>query len=160
MVGRRAGETITKRDLAERVGRGLGLSQADRMAIVQDFCEAITEGLSEGKRIELRGFGVFEVRTLAARRAQNPKTLMPVDVPQRPNVRFKAGKRLREDVAAALAGAPLRIPREAQVAEPKPGLVLDGRGVVSAGVDGEVRRRAAPIHDGVLRIAGEEASPS
>ncbi len=55
--------------------------------------------LARGNRLEFREFGVFEIKTRAARTAQNPKTLKPVRVPAKRTVKFKVGRQLREALA-------------------------------------------------------------
>jgi integration host factor subunit beta len=66
--------------------------------ILQRFLDEIITELSNGNRLEFREFGVFEVRTRAARRAQNPRTLEKVDVPAKNVVKFKVGRLMRERV--------------------------------------------------------------
>ena len=64
--------------------------------IVQTFLDEIIHELGEGNRLEFRDFGVFESRTRAPRRAQNPKTLDKVDVPQKRIVKFKVGRIMQQ----------------------------------------------------------------
>lgn len=59
---------------------------------------AIVVALNEGKRVEVRGFGSFNLYTRKARVARNPKTGKPVALPARSAVRFKPGKKLKESV--------------------------------------------------------------
>ena len=66
--------------------------------ILQRFLDEIIDELSVGNRLELREFGVFEVRERAARRAQNPRTLEKVSVPAKRVVKFKVGRLMRERV--------------------------------------------------------------
>jgi nucleoid DNA-binding protein len=65
---------------------------------VQKTFDAIVETLCEEGRIELRNFGVFEVKKRAARKARNPRTGQRVDVPQKFVVTFKPGKEMEEKV--------------------------------------------------------------
>ncbi len=60
------------------------------------FTDGLMNELSKGNRLEFRDFGVFEARTRAARTAQNPKTLEPVEVPAKRTVKFKPGRLLRQ----------------------------------------------------------------
>ena len=69
-------------------------------AAVQQFLDEITAELTNNNRLEFRDFGVFEVREQAARVAQNPKTLEPVEVPARRTVKFKMGRMMREGMNA------------------------------------------------------------
>src|SRR6266576_2601246 len=94
------------------------MTQLKTKEIVQKTFDAIVETLIEEKRIELRNFGVFEVKKRAARKARNPRTGTRVDVPEKFVVTFKPGKEMEEKVReleereaakarAALARAPL-----------------------------------------------------
>ena len=67
--------------------------------IVQKTFDAIVETLVTEGRIELRNFGVFEVKKRAARKARNPKTGDKVDVPEKYVVTFKPGKEMEERVS-------------------------------------------------------------
>ncbi|MEY2786299.1 MAG: hypothetical protein RL277_2511, partial [Planctomycetota bacterium] len=70
------------------------------------FLDEIIEELAKGHRLEFREFGVFEVRSRAARRAQNPRTLEKVAVPAKRVVKFKIGRTMREKVCEEPAPAP------------------------------------------------------
>ena len=73
------------------------MPQADIKNIVQGTFDVIIETLAQDGRLELRNFGVFEVKKRGARKARNPKTGVVVDVPPRKVVTFKPG-RLMETV--------------------------------------------------------------
>ena len=73
--------TITKKDLVERIAHNNNTMYTIVKPIVQDFLNEIIAELAKGNRIEFRDFGVFETKMRQARKAQNPKTLEPVDVP-------------------------------------------------------------------------------
>jgi integration host factor subunit beta len=68
-------ETITKKELVNRIAETTQLTKVVVKDIVQRFLDEIVEELSDGNRLEFREFGVFEVRQRAARLAQNPRTL-------------------------------------------------------------------------------------
>jgi integration host factor subunit beta len=93
-------DTLTKKELVEAVARRLGVEvrHADEAVrpVLQAVLDEIIEQLAQGRRIEFRDFGVFEVRQRAARSAQNPKTLAPVLVPSRRAVKFKAGRLMKQ----------------------------------------------------------------
>ena len=72
------------------------LYQRDVERIVSTVFAAITEALSRGDRVELRGFGAFSVKTRDARTGRNPRTGEAVEVPEKAVPFFKAGKELRE----------------------------------------------------------------
>ena len=92
--------TITKKDLIDFIA---DQTQQPRTAVkrtVQCFLDNVIQRLSEGKRLELRHFGVFEIQIRAARTAQNPKTMEPVTVPERKTVKFKIGRLMRDRLEA------------------------------------------------------------
>ena len=92
--------TITKKDLVNRIAERTGETKVVTKTIIQMFLDEIVTELSRGNRLEFRDFGVFEVRTRRARRAQNPRTLEKVDVPPKRVVKFKVGRVMREKVPA------------------------------------------------------------
>lgn len=83
---------MTKRDIVKTLADKFALSQVDARKIVQGTFDAIVTTLVEQGRIELRNFGVFEVKTRKPRRARNPRTGEPVEVPARRVVTFKPGR--------------------------------------------------------------------
>jgi hypothetical protein len=64
----------------------------------------VIQELSEGNRIELRDFGVFETRTRPRHTARNPRTKKPVDVPPRASIKFKAGRVMKERIQELVSG--------------------------------------------------------
>jgi len=78
------------------------LAGRDVEVIVNTIFESMTESLRQGDRIEIRGFGSFEVRTRKPRIGRNPKTGMSVEVGERKVPFFKVGKELRERVNKAV----------------------------------------------------------
>jgi len=93
--------TIKKKDLIDRITASSRQRRSVVRKIVQDFLNQMAADLERGNRLEFRDFGVFEVRARAPRTAQNPKTLERVQVPARNAVRFKAGRKLREQIEKA-----------------------------------------------------------
>ena len=79
-------------------GRLPNLAARDVEVIVNTVFESMTETLKKGRRIEIRGFGSFEVRSRKPRLGRNPKTGEKVDVTERRVPFFKVGKELRERV--------------------------------------------------------------
>jgi nucleoid DNA-binding protein len=102
---------VTKKEIVKTISEEIGLTQLKTKEIVQKTFDAIVETLVEDKRIELRNFGVFEVKKRAARKARNPRTGDKVYVPEKYVVTFKPGKEMEERVrelerqAAAAAAA-------------------------------------------------------
>jgi integration host factor subunit beta len=92
--------TVTKKEIVKTISDSCGLTQLQTKEIVQKTFEAIIETLVEDPRhrIELRNFGVFEVKKRAARKARNPRTGDRVDVPSKWVVTFKPGKEMEEKV--------------------------------------------------------------
>lgn len=100
---------MTKKEIVKQISEELGLTQLKTKEIVQKTFDAIVETLLSEKRIELRNFGVFEVKRRKARKARNPRTGERVDVEPKNVVIFKPGKEMEErvrklDQEHALAG--------------------------------------------------------
>ncbi|MEY4773443.1 MAG: hypothetical protein RIT40_478 [Planctomycetota bacterium] len=91
-------QTITKKELVNRIAEQTGQTKVIVKDIVQLFLDEIISELAVGNRLEFREFGVFEIRDRAARRAQNPRTLQKVAVPAKKVVKFKVGRAMREKV--------------------------------------------------------------
>jgi nucleoid DNA-binding protein len=91
--------TLTKRDLVIRISDEAGLGQQQVFDVVQKTLDYITEALAKGDKVELRNFGVFEVKVRKARVGRNPnKPETDVPIPARSMVKFKAGKEMRAEV--------------------------------------------------------------
>ncbi|HZU35194.1 MAG TPA: HU family DNA-binding protein [Gemmataceae bacterium] len=89
---------MTKKEIVKQISERIGLTQLKTKEIVQQAFDAIVETLLEDGRIELRNFGVFEVKRRKARKARNPRTGDKVDVPPKNVVTFKPGKEMEERV--------------------------------------------------------------
>jgi integration host factor subunit beta len=89
---------VTKKEIVKQISDKLGLTQLKTKEIVQQTFDAIVDTLLEDGRIELRNFGVFEVKQRKARKARNPRTGERVDVPPKNVVTFKPGKEMEERV--------------------------------------------------------------
>ena len=89
---------MTKKEIVKQISDKLGLTQLKTKEIVQQTFDAIVDTLLEDGRIELRNFGVFEVKQRKARKARNPRTGDKVDVPPKNVVTFKPGKEMEERV--------------------------------------------------------------
>lgn len=90
---------MTKAELVDRVAAKTGLTKKDVGRAVDAVFEAVTEALSGGERVQIVGFGTFEVRQRAARRGRNPQTGQDIEIAARKIPAFKAGKALKESVA-------------------------------------------------------------
>jgi len=89
---------VTKKEIVRTISEEIGLTQLKTKEIVQKTFDAIVETLVEEGRIELRNFGVFEVKRRAPRKARNPRTGDKVEVPEKFVVTFKPGKEMEERV--------------------------------------------------------------
>jgi nucleoid DNA-binding protein len=88
--------TLTKRDLVLRICEDTGLVQQHVLDIVQRTFDHIIKALAQGEKVELRNFGVFEIRVRKARIGRNPSAPgIKVPIPERSVVKFKAGKEMR-----------------------------------------------------------------
>ena len=95
--------TTRKKDFVDRIAESTQIQNALVKAIVQNFLDEIISELTKGNRLEFRDFGVFEVKKRAARKAQNPKTLEPIDVPARRRVKFKMGRIMKKKLSTRIA---------------------------------------------------------
>ena len=89
---------MTKKEIVKTISEEIGSTQLKTKEIVQKTFDAIVETLVADGRIELRNFGVFEVKKRAARKARNPRTGQRVNVPEKYVVTFKPGKEMEERV--------------------------------------------------------------
>lgn len=89
---------MTKKEIVKSISEEIGLTQLKTKEIVQKTFDAIVETLVTDRRIELRNFGVFEVKKRAARKARNPRTGERVDVAEKYVVTFKPGKEMEDKV--------------------------------------------------------------
>lgn len=87
---------MTKKEIVKQISDRIGLTQLQTKEIVQLTFDAIIDTLIEDSRIELRNFGVFQVKKRKARKARNPRTGEKVNVPPKNVVTFKPGKEMEE----------------------------------------------------------------
>lgn len=108
---------MTKKEIVKTISDKIGMTQLKTKEIVQNTFQAIVDTLVEERRIELRNFGVFEVKQRAARKARNPRTGQRVDVPQKFVVTFKPGKQMEERVRQLEEAEEARLAKEIADAE-------------------------------------------
>lgn len=102
MQGTRKEEgSVTKSDLIETVAQKLHLPKGKAELIVNCVFDSMEESLKKGERIEIRGFGSFEIRHYKAYEGRNPRTGDPVGVQPKRLPFFKVGKELKERVNEA-----------------------------------------------------------
>jgi len=89
---------VTKKEIVRTISDEIGLTQLQTKELVQKTFSTIINALVEGGRIELRNFGVFEVKRRAPRKARNPRTGAKVFVPEKFVVTFKPGKEMEDRV--------------------------------------------------------------
>jgi integration host factor subunit beta len=89
---------MTKKDIARLLAERHQITAGQALAVVQGVLDGIIDALVTQGRIELRNFGIFEVKKRQAREFRNPRTGAPVSVPERLIVSFKAGREMQERV--------------------------------------------------------------
>jgi len=91
--------TLTKRDLVLRISNETDVPQQQVLEVVQKTLDYISEAVAKGDNVELRNFGVFEVKVRKARIGRNPNApATDVPIPERAVVKFKPGKEMRAEV--------------------------------------------------------------
>jgi len=91
-------ETITKRELVQRIAEKTGVQQVSAKEVIQSFLDEIINELASGNRLEFRDFGVFEPKVKAQRVARNPRTGDKVVVPEKVTVKFKVGRLMKKKI--------------------------------------------------------------
>jgi nucleoid DNA-binding protein len=89
----------TKREIVKVVAEKTALTQGQAAEVIQLALDAIAEAIVREGRLELRNFGVFEVKHRAARKARDPRSGDTMDVPARNVVVFRSGRALEEALA-------------------------------------------------------------
>lgn len=143
---------MTKKEIVKEISEEIGLTQLKTKEIVQKTFDAIVKTLVEDGRIELRNFGVFEVKKRAARKARNPRTGDKVFVPEKFVVTFKPGKEMEEKVrqleeAAARAALGQHLQEQAAAAQAPPPLT-DTHG----STDGTANGKLPPVETQVVGV--------
>jgi nucleoid DNA-binding protein len=112
---------MTKRDLVMRISNETGLVQQDVLKVVQKTLDYISDAVTSGKKVELRNFGVFEVKIRKARIGRNPNAPeTDVPIPARAVVKFKPGKEMREAVLKQTPNTSATPPSPGATATPSP----------------------------------------
>lgn len=97
-------ETITKRELVQRIAEKTGVQQVSAKEVIQSFLDEIITELAKGNRLEFRDFGVFEPKSKAQRVARNPRTGAKVQVPEKTTVKFKVGRLMKKRIQGDAEG--------------------------------------------------------
>jgi len=89
---------MNKTELISMVAENSGLSKKDSEKALNAFVDAVAEALKKGDKVQLVGFGSFEVRTRAERKGRNPQTKEEITIPASKLPVFKAGKALKDSI--------------------------------------------------------------
>lgn len=89
---------MNKAELITSLAEKSGLTKKDAEKALKAFMESVQETLSKGEKVQLVGFGTFEVKARGERKGRNPKTLEEITIPASKVPAFKAGKELKEVV--------------------------------------------------------------
>ena len=89
---------MNKTELVAAIAEKAGLSKKDAEGAVKAFTDTVAEQLKAGEKIQLVGFGTFEVAERAARTGRNPQTGADMEIPASKSPKFKAGKALKDMV--------------------------------------------------------------
>ena len=90
---------MNKAELINSVAATAEVSKKEAEAVITATLDAITAALKEGDKVQLVGFGSFEVKTRAERMGRNPQTKQPIPIPASKAPVFKAGKALKDAVS-------------------------------------------------------------
>ena len=88
---------MNKVTLVAKIAEKSGLSKKQAELALGAFIDSVTEALKEGDKVQLMGFGTFEVKERAARTGRNPSTGETIEIPARKTPSFKAGTGLRDE---------------------------------------------------------------
>ncbi|MDR3310190.1 MAG: HU family DNA-binding protein [Oscillospiraceae bacterium] len=90
---------MNKTDLVAKIAVTTDLSKKDSERALDAALDAITDALVSGEKVQIVGFGIFDVKARAPRIGRNPKTKEPINIPATKVPQFKPGKGLRETIA-------------------------------------------------------------
>ena len=157
---------MTKKEIVKRISDRSGLTQLKTKEIVQWTFDAIIETLIKEKRIELRNFGVFEVKRREARKARNPRTGDPVDVGPKNVVTFQPGKETEEQVRVMelVPEKPRKMRKKAAAAGATPQAAAagntDGASMAAAPAESPAPVGSGPSENGSANgVGGDHGSP-
>ena len=87
---------MNKTELVAALAEQAGVSKKDAEKVLKAFTDVVESELKKGGKVQLVGFGTFEVSERAAREGRNPATLQPIKIPASKAPKFKAGKALKD----------------------------------------------------------------
>lgn len=88
--------SMLKKELVDRISDNLAIHKQDVTVAVDIILDSMAEALSEGRRVELRGFGSFSTRSRKARQTKNPRTGVMMDIGERKTIHFTMSKSLKD----------------------------------------------------------------
>ena len=91
---------MNKTELVSAIAENAGLTKKDSEKVLKAFVEVVTEELKKGEKVQLVGFGTFEVSERPAREGINPQTKETITIAASKAPKFKAGKALKDAVNA------------------------------------------------------------
>ncbi len=89
---------ISKADLTKELAEKTGMAQKDVKTLVDGMLESVSTHLKSGDKVQLTGFGTFEVRERSARTGVKPGTTQKIEIPASKYPAFKAGKSLKDEI--------------------------------------------------------------
>lgn len=89
---------MTKRELVDVLAKRMNTSKREAEEWLETFTDVVVENVSDGEKVSITGFGVFDLGKRAARRGVDPRTQEEIHIPQMPMPRFRVGKRFKEAV--------------------------------------------------------------
>ncbi|MCS7232719.1 MAG: HU family DNA-binding protein [Synergistetes bacterium] len=89
---------MTKAELVREVAEKTGMTKKDTALVVNALFEAVMDALSKGEKVQIAGFGIFEVKERAERVGRNPRTGEEIKIPPRKVPVFRVGKELKTKV--------------------------------------------------------------
>ncbi len=91
-------KTVSKADLVDRVAEDTGMRKKDVKTVVDTMIDQVSSHLNDGNKVQLTGFGTFEVRERRARTGVKPGTTDRIEIPASKYPAFKPGKALKEKI--------------------------------------------------------------
>lgn len=91
-------EVVNKKSIVDQISSEYGLTKKEAGDIVNSVFEVMTEALKKGNKVDISGFGKFEVKTRSAREGINPQTKEKITIPATKVPGFKASKSLKDAV--------------------------------------------------------------
>jgi nucleoid DNA-binding protein len=96
---------MIKADIVREVARKLEIKEKDALVVVDGVLESLKDVLSEHRRLEIRDFGVFQIKTRKARVGRNPRDKVEYPIPERRVLTFRIGKEMKHLLEAPKAGS-------------------------------------------------------